>query len=237
MAYIMTRGFTRDEDTDAVLVTSAAGVGGGLTDAELRAAPVPVSVSGVATEATLDARTGSLTETAPASDTASSGLNGRLQRIAQRITSLIALLPASLGQKSMANSLAVTVASDQAAVQTIAAPQTGAVYLGSTALTPKFSAPANIAASQTNASVVALVSGKKLRVLAAVFVAGGTATDLTFRSGTSADISCKFANGANGGASLPFNPCGWFETVSGEALTVTTGVGSTTGISVVYVEV
>lgn len=36
---------------------------------------------------------GSVTETAPATDTASSGLNGRLQRIAQRITSLIALIP------------------------------------------------------------------------------------------------------------------------------------------------
>jgi len=34
---------------------------------------------------------GALAETAPASDTASSGLNGRLQRIAQRLTSLIAL--------------------------------------------------------------------------------------------------------------------------------------------------
>lgn len=33
---------------------------------------------------------GALTETAPASDTASSGLNGRLQRIAQRLTTLIA---------------------------------------------------------------------------------------------------------------------------------------------------
>ena len=33
---------------------------------------------------------GSLTETAPATDTASSALNGRLQRIAQRITSLLA---------------------------------------------------------------------------------------------------------------------------------------------------
>jgi hypothetical protein len=39
---------------------------------------------------------GILTETAPASDTASSGLNGRLQRIAQRITSLIALFPTAL---------------------------------------------------------------------------------------------------------------------------------------------
>lgn len=40
---------------------------------------------------------GSLTETAPASDTASSGLNGRLQRVAQRLTTLIGLLPTALG--------------------------------------------------------------------------------------------------------------------------------------------
>jgi hypothetical protein len=64
-----------------------------------------------------EAQIGIVTEAAPASDTASSGLNGRLQRIAQRITSLIALVPASLGQKTMANSFAVTIASDQTAVQ------------------------------------------------------------------------------------------------------------------------
>jgi hypothetical protein len=65
---------------------------------------VPVSATslplptGAATEATLatrltesdfDTKIGSLTETAPGTDTASSGLNGRLQRIAQRLTSLI----------------------------------------------------------------------------------------------------------------------------------------------------
>lgn len=40
---------------------------------------------------------GALTEAAPTTDTASAGLNGRLQRIAQRLTSLIALLPTALG--------------------------------------------------------------------------------------------------------------------------------------------
>jgi hypothetical protein len=60
------------------------------------------------------ARFGILTEVAPATDTASSGLNGRLQRIAQRLTSLIALVPASLGTKTAATSLAVTLASDEA---------------------------------------------------------------------------------------------------------------------------
>jgi hypothetical protein len=82
--------------------------------------PIPVSgsfsIPNVSTEAKQDVqitRLGDLTETAPATDTASSGLNGRLQRIAQRLTSLIGLLPISLGQKNMAGSLSVTVASDQ----------------------------------------------------------------------------------------------------------------------------
>lgn len=56
--------------------------------------------------------TGAVNETAPGTDTASSGLNGRLQRVAQRITSLMALLPASIGGKTAANSLAVTIATD-----------------------------------------------------------------------------------------------------------------------------
>lgn len=59
---------------------------------------------------------GSVIETAPITDTASSGLNGRLQRIAQRLTSLIALLPASIGQKLMATSFPVAIASDQSAI-------------------------------------------------------------------------------------------------------------------------
>lgn len=79
------------------------------------------------TQSTEDAaQLGSLTETAPASDTASSGLNGRLQRIAQRLTSLIALVPASLGQKAMTASMAVVVASDQSPITTQLAAATNA---------------------------------------------------------------------------------------------------------------
>jgi sarcosine oxidase gamma subunit len=75
-----------------------------------KAASLPVVI---ASDDDIQAKLGIVTETAPASDTASSGLNGRLQRIAQRLTSLIALLPASLGQKTSAASLAVVIASDQ----------------------------------------------------------------------------------------------------------------------------
>jgi hypothetical protein len=59
---------------------------------------------------------GTLTETAPATDTASSGINGRLQRIAQRLSSLIALLPASIGQKANTTSLGVSLSTEQEAI-------------------------------------------------------------------------------------------------------------------------
>lgn len=94
---------------------------------------------------------------------------------------------------------------------------------------------ANVAASATASSIVAAVAGKKIRVLSLAFVCGATATNATFNSAGAA-ISALFANAANGGAILPLNPLGWFETVEGEALTLTTGTGSTTGVQVVYAE-
>lgn len=74
-----------------------------------------VALSTVAKDTTLLASNtllGAVTETAPVSDTASSGLNGRLQRIAQNISSLITQLPATLGIKTAAASLSVAPASD-----------------------------------------------------------------------------------------------------------------------------
>lgn len=87
--------------------TVTANAGSGTFAISAASLPLP---SGAATESTLDARTGSLTESAPGTDTASSGINGRLQRIAQRVTSLISLLPASLGPKAGASSLSVVEA-------------------------------------------------------------------------------------------------------------------------------
>lgn len=84
------------------LLPTSLGAGGGIkVDGSGTALPVSgtVTASGGALETTQAAQStliGAVTETAPASDTASSGLNGRLQRIAQRLTSLIALLPAAL---------------------------------------------------------------------------------------------------------------------------------------------
>ncbi len=97
----------------------------------------------------------------------------------------------------------------------------------------------NVAAATTDGNVVTAVADKKIRVLSVYAIAGATATNLTFNSkggGAGTAISALFANGVNGGEILPHNPHGWFETASGEALTVTTGAGSTTGLGVNYVE-
>ncbi len=96
----------------------------------------------------------------------------------------------------------------------------------------------NIAKSQTNSVLVAAVAGKKIRVTSLVLVAGTTATDVTFRSkpaGTGTDITPLMALGINGTLVLPINTVGWFQTAAGEALTVTTGNGATTGILLNYV--
>jgi hypothetical protein len=56
------------------------------------------------TTSDFDTKTGALTETAPANDTASSGVNGRLQRIAQRLTTLLAVFPTTIDTNSGAKS-------------------------------------------------------------------------------------------------------------------------------------
>src|SRR5689334_18879392 len=85
------------------------------------------------------------------------------------------------------------------------------------------SAVANVAASQTDSSLVTAVTGKRVVVLGLVMIAGVSATDVTFNSkpsGSGTAISPLFANGANGGAVLPPNGLGYFQTNSGEGLTV-----------------
>lgn len=99
---------------------------------------------------------------------------------------------------------------------------------------------ANVAASQTDAQIVAAIVGRKIRVLGFCAVAAATATNLTFNtkpSGAGTAISCLFANGINGGEVLPPNELGYFETNVGEGLSCTTGAGSTTGIQVIYQEI
>lgn len=103
------------------------------------------------------------------------------------------------------------------------------------AQTPRF-AKANVAQSQTASVIVTAVPQKSIVVTSCFLVAGATATDITFNSNSTA-LTSLIADGSNGGAVLNHNPFGWFRTVPGEALTVTTGSGSSTGINVNYLEI
>jgi hypothetical protein len=137
---------------------------------------------------------------------------------------------------SATNPLPVTAPPAARATHSIAVGlQTDALLNNLTALTPKFFS-ATVAASSTDASLVAAVAGKKLRIISLAVQCGATATDATFESSTTTRKH-KVPAGANGGQVLPFNPVGWFETAVGESLTVTTGAGSSTEITGVYVEV
>ena len=137
-----TTGSTDNANGVAVLLPSASGavIGGtsanplrtdttGTTTQPISAAALPLP-SGAATETTVgtrlsesdfDTKIGSLTETTPASDTASSGLNGRLQRIAQRLTSMIGLLPTALSNGFFQVSIkeTITLPSSQSGTWTV----------------------------------------------------------------------------------------------------------------------
>ncbi|MER9471100.1 hypothetical protein [Mesorhizobium sp. M0520] len=108
---------------------------------------------------------GSLTETAPATDIASSGLNGRLQRIAQNLSALIALLPTALGQGTMAQSLRVVLSSDQTPLR-ISGPYNSTV--------PFFSA-----ATQAELQMTTRGSARVFPVGAASTIANGLASTVT----------------------------------------------------------
>lgn len=96
---------------------------------------------------------------------------------------------------------------------------------------------ANVAASQTDTVLVSGATKRMILVIGLTAECGATATDITFNSkgaGAGTAITMTFQNGINGGFVLPYSEVGWFKTNSGEALTCTTGAGSTTGVQVVY---
>lgn len=116
--------------------------------------PLPTGASTLAEQQAQSTLIGAVNETAPATDTASSGLNGRLQRIAQRLTSLIALLPASLGQKASSASLATVLSTEQEAILT-------AIRDGVRASTPNGSTQSNstVGTVATNVAIPANTVG------------------------------------------------------------------------------
>lgn len=146
---------------------------------------------------------GAMTEGAPASDTASSGLNGRLQRIAQRLTSLIALIPAALGQGTMAQSLSVTVASNQSAVPvsgtvTASGPVTD-TQLRASAVPMSIADGGNVAQGAVADAVVAAgATGTISAKLRAISRDVGTTAALSKNSGTTDATTLRVVTASDG---------------------------------------
>lgn len=96
----------------------------------------------------------------------------------------------------------------------------------------------SIAAGTTDSVLVAAATGEKIRVLGVVINHGDTTpSSVTFNSkgsGAGTAISPPLKTVANGGWVIPYSKQGYWETISGEGLSVTTGSGSITGVTVVY---
>lgn len=93
----------------------------------------------------------------------------------------------------------------------------------------------NVAASTTDEVVIAAIPNKKIRVLTFLINHGATASTVTFNSkgvGAGTAISPALLYSANGGTTAD-TANGFWETKVGEALSVSTGAGSITGITVV----
>lgn len=88
-------------------------------------------------------------------------------------------------------------------------------------------------------TAIAAVTGNRIRVLAAVLTAVGTAPSLTFKSDdgtTETQLSGEIDATQSLSLVLPFNPAGWMQTRDGEALVITTANGPVNGV-LVYEEV
>lgn len=108
----------------AGVTSGGAGPGGGLTNVELRAAPVPVVDLG---NVETNNRIGAVDSGVASSDTGgTANLNSRLQRLTYRVSQLVGQLPVTIGAKNTAGSLSLTLAGDSQAVAVKAAVNGGA---------------------------------------------------------------------------------------------------------------
>lgn len=152
---------------------------------------------------------------------------------------VVALSPNGLnanGSATSANSAPMVIASDQATLAI--AQDTSKIMNGvtGTSLTPKF---AKVTASSSGATtIVAAVTSKKIRVLAWDVVANAAVNFKWQSHVTPTDLTgLYYMAGQGNGVARSFNPCGYFETVAGEALDINLSGAVAVGGSIVYVEV
>jgi hypothetical protein len=211
-------------------------VDGPLTDAELRATPVPVSGTVNA------AQNGSWTVTAQQGGswavTVSDGGGSITVDGTVAIFGTVAVTDNSSSLTVDNNGTFATQATLQAGTALVGkvsqAPDTSTVYNGTTALTPKFAA---ISASNSgDNTVVAAVTSKKIRVLRWRLSANGD-VNAKWKSATAGDITGLSYLTQYASAGGAYCPVGLFETTSGEALVLNLSGAVAVGGELTYLEV
>jgi hypothetical protein len=92
-------------------------------------------------------------------------------------------------------------------------------------------------ATSGNNTLVAAVTGKKIRVLAAVFTMTGTAVTIRFEDGADGTaLTGQMGPTAGQTIVLPFNPVGWFETSDATLLNMELSGGQSVDGALVYIE-
>jgi hypothetical protein len=127
-----------------------------------------------------------------------------------------------------------TAATDTATINV--AQDTDIIKSGATSLTPKFAAIS--ASTSGDNTIVAAVTGKKIRVLAYNLMGAG-AVNARFQTAAAGAYltGLKYIAAAGGGISAAFNPVGWFETAAGDLLNLELSGAVAVGGEIVYVEV
>ena len=93
------------------------------------------------------------------------------------------------------------------------------------------------AASSGDNTLVAAVTGKKIRVLAAFFTMTGTAVTIRFEDGAGGTaLTGQMGPPAGQTIVLPFNPVGWFETSDATLLNMELSGSQSVDGALVYIE-
>lgn len=93
------------------------------------------------------------------------------------------------------------------------------------------------ASSSGNNTLVAAVTGKKIRLVAVAMMAAAAVNAKFQTAAGGTDLTGLFYPAANGGFVLPYNEEGWFETVVGELLNLNLSGAVAVGGCLTYQEV
>lgn len=242
---------------DVVTALASVAVTGPLTDAELRAADVKVTLdseavvlgagSAIAGKVGIDQTTPGITNRVDVGSALPAGNNniGDVDVATVPADPFGANADAASATGSLSAKLRYLAATGIAGMTALpagtnllgaiaAALSTSAIYNGTTALTPKYAIIGSSSAGDN--AVVAAVTGKKIRVLQ--FLASpNAAVNMKWRSATTDIYGPHYAPSQGAGWAGKFCPVGLFETAASEALNLNLSGAVAVGGGIVYVEV